>query len=37
MKLFHLGDLHIGKVVNGFSMIEDQIFVNKSEFLFILW
>lgn len=27
MKLFHLGDLHIGKVVNGFSMIEDQEFV----------
>lgn len=27
MRLFHLGDLHIGKVVNGFSMIEDQIFV----------
>lgn len=27
MILFHLGDLHIGKVVNGFSMIEDQIFV----------
>ena len=27
MKLFHLGDLHIGKVVNGFSMLEDQKFV----------
>lgn len=24
MKLFHLADLHIGKRVNGFSMIEDQ-------------
>ncbi|WP_042274060.1 exonuclease SbcCD subunit D [[Clostridium] dakarense] len=30
MKLFHLGDLHIGKVVNGFSMIEDQEFVLKQ-------
>ena len=24
MKLFHLGDLHLGKRVNGFSMLEDQ-------------
>ena len=24
MKLMHLGDLHIGKKVNGYSMIEDQ-------------
>lgn len=24
MKLLHLGDLHLGKSVNGFSMIEDQ-------------
>ena len=24
MKLIHLSDLHIGKVVNGFSMLEDQ-------------
>ena len=24
MKIFHMGDWHIGKVVNGFSMIEDQ-------------
>ena len=24
MKLFHLSDLHLGKRVNGFSMIEDQ-------------
>lgn len=24
MKFFHLGDLHIGKTVNGFSMLEDQ-------------
>lgn len=30
MRLFHLGDLHIGKVVNGFSMIEDQEFVLKQ-------
>lgn len=27
MRLMHLGDLHFGKVVNGFSMIEDQEFV----------
>ncbi|HAX73874.1 MAG TPA: exonuclease SbcCD subunit D [Firmicutes bacterium] len=27
MKIMHLGDLHIGKSVNGFSMIEDQIHV----------
>ncbi len=27
MKIFHLGDLHIGKSVNGFLMIEDQKFV----------
>ena len=27
MKIFHLGDLHIGKLVNGFSMIDDQRFV----------
>ncbi|MFM9413680.1 exonuclease SbcCD subunit D [Peptococcus simiae] len=24
MKLFHLGDLHIGKKVNGFDLLEDQ-------------
>ena len=24
MKFFHLSDLHIGKIVNGFSMIEEQ-------------
>lgn len=27
MRLMHLGDLHFGKMVNGFSMIEDQEFV----------
>ena len=27
MKLMHLSDLHLGKRVNGFSMIEDQRFV----------
>lgn len=27
MKLFHLSDLHIGKIVNKFSMIEDQIYI----------
>ena len=24
MKFLHTGDLHIGKTVNGFSMLEDQ-------------
>ena len=24
MKLMHLSDLHLGKLVNGFSMLEDQ-------------
>ncbi len=27
MKFFHLSDLHIGKKVNGFSMIEDQKYI----------
>ncbi|MEI6856387.1 exonuclease SbcCD subunit D [Psychrilyobacter sp.] len=27
MKILHLGDLHIGKKVNGYSMIEDQKYV----------
>lgn len=27
MKIFHMGDWHIGKVVNGFSMIEDQDYI----------
>jgi len=27
MKFMHLADLHIGKIVNGFSMLEDQIFI----------
>lgn len=27
IKFFHLGDLHIGKKVNGFSMIDDQRFI----------
>lgn len=27
MKFFHLADLHIGKTVNGFSMLEDQRFI----------
>lgn len=30
MKLIHLSDLHIGKRVNGFSMIEDQIYILKQ-------
>lgn len=27
MKLFHLSDLHLGKRVNGFSMVEDQVHI----------
>ena len=27
MKFFHLADLHIGKKVNGYSMIDDQRFL----------
>ncbi|OQY42121.1 MAG: hypothetical protein B6227_03195 [Fusobacteriia bacterium 4572_74] len=27
MKILHLGDLHIGKKVNGYSMIEDQKYI----------
>ncbi len=27
MKIMHLADLHIGKIVNGFSMLEDQIYI----------
>lgn len=30
MKLFHLSDLHLGKRVNGFSMIEDQKYILKQ-------
>lgn len=27
MKIFHLSDLHLGKIVNNFSMLEDQAYV----------
>ena len=27
MKIFHISDLHIGKVLNGFTLIEDQKYV----------
>ena len=30
MKLVHTGDLHIGKIVNGFSMMEDQKYILKQ-------
>ena len=30
MKLIHLADLHLGKRVNGFSMIEDQAYILKQ-------
>ena len=30
MRFLHLADLHLGKRVNGFSMIEDQKYVLKQ-------
>ena len=30
MKFFHISDLHIGKRVNGFSMLEDQKYILSS-------
>ncbi len=27
MKLFHLSDLHLSKIVNGVSILEDQRFI----------
>ena len=30
MKLIHLSDLHLGKRVNEFSMLEDQAFILKQ-------
>lgn len=30
MKFLHISDLHIGKRVNGFSMIEDQKYILKQ-------
>ena len=30
MKFMHISDLHIGKQVNGYSMIEDQRYILKS-------
>lgn len=30
MRILHLSDLHIGKTVNGFSMLEDQLYINKQ-------
>lgn len=30
MKILHLSDLHIGKIVNGFSMLEDQLYINQQ-------
>lgn len=30
MKIMHLADLHIGKNVDGYSMIEDQIYALKE-------
>ena len=32
MKLFHLSDLHIGKRVNEFSMLEDQKYILRRDF-----
>ena len=33
MKLIHLSDLHIGKRVNEFSMLEDQRYIFRSDYL----
>ena len=30
MKLMHLSDLHLGKRVNGFSMLDDQRYILKQ-------
>ena len=30
MKILHLGDIHLGKSVNEFSMIEDQKYILKK-------
>ena len=30
MRLIHLSDLHLGKRVNGFSMLEDQRYILKE-------
>lgn len=30
MRILHLSDLHIGKIVNGFSMLEDQLYINNQ-------
>ena len=35
MKLLHVADLHIGKIVNEFSMLEDQKYILEWLFLII--
>ena len=35
MKFLHLSDLHIGKTVNGFSMIEEQRHVLRQVILYM--
>ncbi|MGL5256873.1 MAG: exonuclease SbcCD subunit D [Proteocatella sp.] len=35
MKIFHLSDLHLGKIVNNFSMIEDQAYVLEQLYVHI--
>ncbi len=32
MKLLHVADLHIGKIVNEFSMLEDQKYIFGADF-----
>lgn len=35
LKIFHLSDLHLGKIVNNFSMIEDQAYVLEQLYVHI--
>lgn len=35
MKIFHISDLHLGKIVNNFSMLEDQAYVIKQLYFHI--
>ena len=36
MKLIHLSDLHLGKRVNGFSMLEDQRYILREILLSLI-
>ena len=39
MRFLHIADLHIGKIVNDFSMLEDQKFILEPQACFrrLLW